>query len=130
MPFSYKIRTRYTDAAQDGIIHHSSFVIYLEVARLEFLKKLGCDINELEKKKILCPVVDLSLKYMKPLYSLEDIEVDVWLRTFSKVRFCLNYQIRRKGICAATGSTTHCFINENFKPIAIPNEILEAFKKY
>lgn len=125
MTFKHAIRTRYSETGQDGIIHHSSFVIYLEVARLEFFKKLGCDINELEKKKMFCPVIDLSLKYLKPLHSLEDIVIQVSVETFSKVRFSLSYQILREEICVAIGAVSHCFLNESFKPISIPPKILE-----
>lgn len=129
MPFEYAIRTRYSETGQDGIIHHSAFVIYLEVARIEFFRTIGCDINALEKKKIFCPVVDLSLKYLKPLYSLEDIAVQVSVGDFSKVRFSLNYSILREKTCVATGVVSHCFLNESFKPIPIPKEIVDQFRK-
>lgn len=90
------------------------------MARIEFLKELGCDINELEKKRVLCPVIDLSIKYVKPLYSLEDIDVQVSLAAFTKVRFSLGYQILRGETCVAMGTVSHCFLNESFKPIPIP----------
>jgi len=127
--YKHTIRTRYSETGQDGIIHHSSFVIYLEVARLEFFKQLGCDINELEKKKIFCPVVDLSLNYLKPLRSLEDIIIQISVETFSKVRFSLSYQVLKEELCVATGSVSHCFLNESFKPIPIPQEVLNHLLK-
>ncbi|MBS0623477.1 MAG: acyl-CoA thioesterase [Verrucomicrobia bacterium] len=129
MKFRYALRTRYSDTAQDGIIHHPSFVIFLEVARIEFFKSLGCDINDLERQKILCPVVELSVQYLKPLYSLEDILVEVEVDVFSKVRFSLKYQIFREQQCVAKASTTHCFLNSSFKPIAIPEKLLFEFKQ-
>jgi len=129
MDFKYKIRTRYSETGQDGIIHHSSFVIYLEVARVEFFKELGCDINKLEKNKMFCPVIDLSMKYLKPLYSLEDIVVQVSLGDYSKVRFSLSYQIYREKACVATGTASHCFLNDSFKPIPIPRAVLDQFRE-
>jgi acyl-CoA thioester hydrolase len=130
MKFQHAIRTRYSETGQDGIIHHSSFVVYLEVARLEFFKKLGCDINELEKKKMFCPVIDLSLKYLKPLHSLEDIIVEVAVDTFSQVRFSLKYRILREETCVAMGTVSHCFLNESFKPIPIPLGVLDQFNMH
>lgn len=129
MTFKHGIRTRYSETGQDGIIHHSAFVVYLEVARLEFFKELGCEINELEKKKLFCPVIDLSLKYLKPLYSSEDIVVQISVDAFSKVRFSLGYQIFREETFVAMGTVSHCFLNESFKPIPIPQEILEQFRE-
>lgn len=126
--FKHSIRTRYAETGQDGIIHHSAYVIYLEVARMEFLKTIGCDITALEKQAIFCPVIDLSLRYMKPLYSLEDIDVLVAMESFSKVRFRLNYQIVRHESQIAEGSVAHCFTNSVLKPIPIPDEFLTQFR--
>lgn len=129
MKFKYPIRTRYSETGQDGIIHHSSYVVYLEVARCEFFKLLGCDINELEEMKIFCPVVDLSMKYLRPLRSLEDIDIEVSVGDFSKARFSLNYRILRGETCIATATVSHCFLNESFKPIPISKEVLDHLTK-
>ncbi len=129
MPFEYKIRTRYAETAQDGIIHHSSFVSYLEEARIAYLQKLGFDINELEKKNLISPITDLSIKYIRPLYSLEDIVLQIWIESFSKVRFTFHYKILKKEVLCATASTSGCLINELFKPIPLPTDLLETFNK-
>lgn len=128
MPFEYKIRTRYAETGQDGIIHHSSFVLYLEEARIAYLEKLGYNINELEKTKICCPIISLSINYIKPLHSLEDITIQVWVESFSKVRFELSYQVLHKQIIAAKASTTSCFVNEFFKPTPLFTDFLETLK--
>ena len=129
MLFKYNMQTRYSDTAQDGIVHHSSFVLYLEEARLAFFKAAGLDINEIEKEKMLVPVIDLSLKYLKSLRSSEDIEVQVYVSAFSKVRFTLCYQIFREDSCVAKASVTHCFLNASFKPIPIPQNFLLHLKR-
>jgi acyl-CoA thioester hydrolase len=130
MSFQHTIRTRYVETGQDGIIHHSSFVVYLEVARIEFFKSMGCDINFLEQKKIFCPVIDLSVQYLKPLRSLEDIIVSVSVGSYSKVRFSLNYEILKDRVKVATATVSHCILNEMFKPIPLPEDFLVHFKKY
>lgn len=129
MTFKQAIHTRYSETGQDGIIHHSSYVVYLEVARIEFLKRNGININALETEKIFCPVVDLSLKYLKPLHSLEEVFIHVFIETFSRVRFSLNYQVLREEVCVAIGTTSHCFVNASFKPMPIPQDILEQFNQ-
>ncbi len=122
------IKTRYAETGQDGIIHHSAYVVYLEVARLDLLKKMGWDINELEKNKILCPVVDLSIRYIKPLRSLEDIEINIEIFCDSKVRMRFEYEILRKGELISKAKSTHCFINDNFKPIPLPKDLFSSVK--
>ncbi len=124
MSFCYPIQTRYSETAQDGIIHHSSYVIYLEEARIAYFRSIGCEINALEKHKQFCIVIDLFLKYLKPLNSGEEIEVRVTLANHTKVRFQLNYEIYRGKTLTTTASTSHCFINEEHKPIPIPTRAI------
>jgi acyl-CoA thioesterase FadM len=75
----------------------------------------------------MCPVIDLSIKYLKPLYSLEDIDVEIIIGDFSKVRFTLAYKIFRNDLCVATATATHCFLNSSLKPIPLPPHLLEKF---
>lgn len=128
--FTYEIKTRYNETGQDGIIHHSSYAIYFEVARLEFFKNLDCDINVLEKAKIFCPLIDLSIKYIKPLHCLENIVIEVSINEFSKVVFKLDYKILKDNVLISSGFTSHCFTNGRFKPVRIPAHILEKFKSF
>lgn len=123
MSFICTFQTRYSETAQDGIIHHSSYAPYLEEARIAFFKTLGCDINAFEKRKIFCIVAGLSIQYLKPLLSGEKIEVHVSLKSRTKVRFELKYEIYRGSCLTTTASTSHCFLNASFKPIQIPKEL-------
>lgn len=125
--FRHRIKTRYQETGQDGIIHHTSYVVYLEEARHELFRKLNCGINALEKKQIFCPVVDLFIKYKKPLYSFEEVFITTGLKSLSKVRFELFYAIYRESEIIGEATTMHCFVNGRFKPIAIPGEIYKAF---
>lgn len=127
--FKLESKTRYSETGQDGIIHHSSYVVYLEEARIGFFRHLGCDIIALEKQGIFSPVVDISIRYLKPLYAGQNIMVEVILKEFSKVVFELEYKIFREELLVATALSTHCFTNASFKPIGILPEIIEKLKQ-
>lgn len=129
MTFRYKIRTRYAETGQDGIIHHSAYIVYIEAARLEFFLANGCSIKDLEKEGIFCPVVTVSVSYLKTLDCLEDIDIEVRVESFSKVKFVLCYNIFRKEEKVATATTSHCFVNRKFKPIGIPQEVKDIFDR-
>jgi len=129
MMFRYQLRTRYSETGQDGIIHHSCFVIYLEEARIEFLKSIGCHIGELEKKHVFCPVVDLQVKYRKPLYVLDEVTIEVVVESFSKVKFAFGYTLFRDKEKVATAIGSHCFVNASFKPIPILPGVMAVFKE-
>ncbi len=125
--FTLSIKTRYVETAQDGIIHHSSYIIYYETARIAYLASKGYDINQMERASILCPVVTIDAHYLKPLRSLEDIEVRVSIHSATKVRFEILHEIYKEGQRMAYAITSHCFINAAFKPIAIPKPLFHSF---
>ena len=129
MTHEISLKTRYSETAQDGIIHHSSYVIYYETARIEYLTSKGYNINEMENRSILCPVVSMQAYYLKPLRSLEEIEVRVSVHSYSKVRFEILHEIFKDGQKMAYAISSHCFINANFKPLPIPNELLDSFRQ-
>jgi acyl-CoA thioester hydrolase len=129
MSIEYPIKTRYAETGQDGIIHHSSYILYFEAARIEFLSSLGFDINFMETQGIFCPVVSIDAHYVKPLRSLQDITVKVSIYHFSKVRFQIMHEIFFQGDKMAYALSHHCFINSHFKPIAIPSSLAKKFKE-
>ena len=59
---------RYYETDKMGIVHHSNFLRYLEIARLEWLNKLGLDYSEIEKNGIILPVVDINISYKQLNY--------------------------------------------------------------
>ncbi len=126
--FSLPLQTRYVETAQDGIIHHTSYIVYYETARIEYLKSKGFDINAMEKEGILCPVVSIDAHYIRPLKSLEAIDVNVSIYSATRVRFKVLHEIYREGIKVAFAITTHCFINQDFKPIPIPDQLYLSFQ--
>ena len=127
--FTLTLKTRYAESDQGGIIHNSAYIVYLENARVDFLQKIGLDINELEKKGMRCAVVSQSVKYLRPLFSLQEIQVHVCLSSFSKARFFLSYEITCGEEKILRGQSEHCFLNSLLKPIPLPKEALRGFSK-
>lgn len=128
MHYETTIKTRYSETGQDGIIHHSSYVVYMEVARIGFFKELGLDINQIEKEGLLCPVTKLSCHYLKPLHSLEEVTVKVVVSSFTRVRFELHYEIFNGDVCVFKGTSENCFLNAQMKPIPIPQKFATKLK--
>ena len=54
--FVLKLKTRYAETDQMGVIHHGSYATYFELARIEWLRSLGLSYAKLEKQGILLPV--------------------------------------------------------------------------
>lgn len=120
---------RYYETDKMGIVHHSNFLRYLEIARLEWLNKLGLDYNEIEKNGIILPVVDVSISYKQPARYGDNLRVQVSLKDRPKVTINFDYKVINqfnKLICIA--QTKICFLNEKTrKAIRCPENILNNF---
>jgi acyl-CoA thioester hydrolase len=60
------LRVRYAETDAAGIAHHSAYVTWLEVGRVEWLRAAGLSYGELERDGYTLPVVELRLRYVSP----------------------------------------------------------------
>ncbi len=120
---------RYYETDKMGIVHHSNFLRYLEIARLEWLNKLGLDYSEIEKKGTILPVVDVNISYKQPARYGDALRVQVFVKNRPKVTIDFEYKIINQFnelICVA--KTKICFLNEKTrKAIRCPENILNNF---
>ena len=68
-PFVQQIRVRYSEVDQLGIAYYAHYLVWLEVARVEYLRYLGIAYGELEKKGVKLPVRSCSITYLMSDYS-------------------------------------------------------------
>ena len=61
-----QIRVRYADTDQMGVVYHSNFFPYFEVARAESIRHLGFTYADMEKIGVVMPVVDVHARYLRP----------------------------------------------------------------
>ena len=59
------IRVRYGETDQMGVVYHGNYAQYLEIGRIEWLRKLGISYKAMEASGIMLPVIHLSLNYKK-----------------------------------------------------------------
>jgi acyl-CoA thioester hydrolase len=61
-----RIRVRYAETDQMGVVYHSNFFPYFEVARAEAIRDLGYTYADMEKEGIMMPVVEVQARYLRP----------------------------------------------------------------
>ena len=61
-----KIRVRYAETDQMGVVYHSNFFPYFEVARAESIRQMGFTYADMENMGVIMPVVDVHVKYLRP----------------------------------------------------------------
>ena len=105
------IRVRYSETDNMGIVHHSNYVCYYEIARTEMLREFGTTYRELENSGIMMPVLDMECHYIKPAHYDDLLTVRVTLAKLPTVRIRFDYQIFRGDELLNIGSVTLAFIH-------------------
>ncbi len=124
--FSVKIKVRYCETDQMGLVHHASYINYFEEARISWISNLGFSYSEMEKSGIILPVSKLNVSYLRPAYFDDDLVVDVEPAVLPTSRLILNYIIKNKDEVVVTGTTVLAFLNkETKKPVRCPDYMME-----
>tara|TARA_B100001059_G_scaffold173099_1_gene173312 strand:+ start:3047 stop:3439 length:393 start_codon:yes stop_codon:yes gene_type:complete len=124
-----KIKVRYNETDQMGIVHHSNYLKFFELARIEWLEKLNIPYEKIEQNNIILPVVRCELKFIKPLFFGDYFFVKVFCtkKPTSTVEF--SYEIFNDNKEKTTeGITTLAFLNSlTRKPLRCPEMISDIF---
>lgn len=127
-----QIKTRYVESDQMGIIHHSNYMVYLELARLEWLEKLGFSYVVMEQENVLLPVYKIDITYKKPIKFNQEIVVKTMLKKVPTTRVEFFYEIiDQKGDICATCDLTLVFTNaDTFRPMKPSPDFVDACKRF
>ena len=128
--FETKIRVEYHHTDQMGIVHHSNYVKFFEVARTEWLRAMGITYAEMERRGVMMPIVDVAVKYRNPALYDALISVTAFVDEAPMARMTFRYEVRGEdGREIATGSTTLGFIDsQTRRPQRAPQWLLEVIK--
>ncbi|HHT9120246.1 MAG TPA: acyl-CoA thioesterase [Candidatus Hypogeohydataceae bacterium YC41] len=127
-PQTIKIRVRYSETDKMGVVHHSKYFSYFEMARIEYLRNLGINYSELEKRGIYLAVLEAYCKYKSPAHFDDILTIETSLSRLTAASVKFNYKIYREENeqLLVEGSTTLVCLDTNFKPRRIPEEIRKA----
>lgn len=117
----YLHRVQYYETDQMAVAHHSNYIRWLEEARTDLLAQNGIRYKDMEDRGIIIPVVDVSCKYLISARYDDVMEISPVMTGYNGVRMEFTYEIRfqKDGKLAATAHSTHCFIGEDYKPLAL-----------
>jgi acyl-CoA thioester hydrolase len=135
MPVTTRIRVRYAETDQMGVVYYANFFVWFEIGRVEVLRSMGLAYSQMEKEhKLILPVVDASCRYKSPAKYDDEILIvtrPVLLRN-SVLKFA--YRILRvtentaEPELLAEGETVHVVCDEKFERQPLPDEYATALR--
>jgi acyl-CoA thioester hydrolase len=111
-----------------GVVYHSNFLVYFEIGRTDYFRKLGFTYKKLEEENVFMPVTDCSCRFLLPAYYDDELEIHTDLEMLSRLKLKFFYRVIRRSDSKqiAEGFTVHVPVNRAGAPCRIPNPYLEA----
>lgn len=127
-----QIEPRYQETDKMGVIYHGNYATWFEVARTDYIRKLGFSYADMEKQGIISPVTDLNIKYKKSIFYPEKVTIKTWVEKYSRLRSVYRYEIfNEQGELATTGYTELiCMKADTFRPIRLDRYFADWHETY
>lgn len=128
-----KLKVRYVETDQMGIVHHSNYAQYYELARTECFEACsGMTYASMEAEGVMLPILELQSKYLKPAYYNEVLTVKSIVSELPSVRLKVEYEIYNgANELINTGNTTLVFVNkQSRRPCQPPENFMKNVRQY
>jgi acyl-CoA thioester hydrolase len=126
-----RLRVRYAETDQMGVVYHSNHLIWFEVGRVELMRQMGFSYRDMERDDgRFIAVAEVKCRYRAPAYYDQEVVVRTELKSVRESVVVFGYELVRAddGVLLAEGETTHIVTDSNMKIAALPEKYLTAFR--
>ncbi|MGH2932891.1 MAG: acyl-CoA thioesterase [Gaiellaceae bacterium] len=126
--FTTRVRVRFADTDAQGVAHNTSYLVWFEVARVEYLRTFAGGYQALRDHGIEALVLESYCRYLVPARFDDELDVHARCVGLRGARFRYEYEIvRADGVVLADGWTNHaCVDAHTFAPIRVPAWLADA----
>ena len=128
-----RVRVRYAETDQMGVVYHANYLVWFEVGRVEYIRQLGLDYKSMEREEGCgIAVADVSARFKAP--ALYDDELVIQTRLLAArgavVRF--GYRIVRAAdhLLLCEGETVHIVVGKDMKRRTLPKKYADRFAEH
>jgi len=111
-----RLRVRYSETDQMGIVYHANYLVWFEVGRSELFRELDLPYTQFEEQGLSLAVVEASCRYRKPSHYDDDLVIVTELDKITSRTASFSYLVYREETLLAEGRTVHVFINKEGRP--------------
>jgi acyl-CoA thioester hydrolase len=127
-----RVRVRYAETDQAGVVYHSNYLIWFEVGRVELCRDHGFHYRDMEKETgAYLPVTELRVKYRMPAKYDDDLIIRSRVTMIRSRSISFSYQVVREsdGQLLAEGETHHVVMSREGRAKAFPSKYAEMIKQ-
>ena len=130
-----ELRVRFAETDQMRIAHHGAYVVWLETARVEWLRERGLRYRDLDAQGVSLPVAELRLQYRAPARFDDLLEIEVTPLEARSRRLRFGYRVMRRGedgeqVLLARAETLHVPTDPSGRAVRLPQPWLGAVARW
>ena len=123
-----KIRVRYAETDQMGVVYYANYLVWMEVARVEYCQAIGFRYKDMEQDDgILLAVAESHCRYLSPARFDDEVTVVTRVPEANRRFVTFEYEMSCDGRKLATGQTRHIYLSREFRPVRLPDKYLGLF---
>ncbi|HSU65664.1 MAG TPA: thioesterase family protein [Tepidisphaeraceae bacterium] len=125
-----RIRVRYAETDQMGVVYYANYVVWMEVGRVELCRTLGFRYRDMERDDgVLLAVAEAHCRYLSPARFDDEVLIRTHIEQANRRFVTFGYEMRlaaddRKLV---TGHTKHVFLGKDFRPTKLPEKYCQMF---
>lgn len=130
MTVETRLRVRYVETDQMGVVYHSHYIVWMEVGRVEYCRAKGLRYRDMEEQDdVLLAVAKMDCRFVSPARYDDEVVVATTIAKAHPRMVTFDYRISRAedGQLLAEGQTTHIFCNRDLQRRKLPRKYFEAF---
>jgi len=125
-----RVRVRYAETDQMGVVYHSNYLIWFEVGRVELIRSMGLDYKRMEEEEGCgIAVVDVHVRYRSPARYDDELVVETRLLASRGAVVKFGYKVLKvaDGALLCEGETVHVVVGKDMKKTCLPAKYAERF---
>jgi acyl-CoA thioester hydrolase len=128
-PHEHRLRVRYAETDQMGVVHHKNYLVYFEESRTKLMSDRGCSYGEMERRGWALPVRSVAVRYRAPAYYEDELCVRTRVCRIRAASLTFESEIVRESdqTLIATGQVElACFRKDSSerRPVPLPDEFV------
>src|SRR5687767_4603648 len=122
------VRVNYSETDQMGVVYHSRYLVWLDVARTEHLRQCGMSYRELEASGLRLAVSEVSIRYRQPARYDDPVRIRCWVRDVASRRVEFGYAVEHAGDdrLLATATTSLLALDDSMSLTRLPHQVRQA----
>jgi acyl-CoA thioester hydrolase len=128
-----RVRVRYAETDQMGVVYHANYLVWFEVGRVELIRRMGLSYKEMEQEEgCMIAVVEATARYRCPARYDDELVIETRLTASRSSVIKFGYRVVRvsDGTLLCEGQTVHVVVDREMKKARLPARYAKCFAAY